>query len=270
MRYAAILLIAALMAAGAPPAYPHGKDGLGGEVRIEIVPENGDAFLIIPNQDSWQKGTHIIKRYLEARRGENYGIVIHNTKPERIGVVIAVDGRNIISGKRSNLKNTEAMYIVDSYGSGEYDGWRTAGDRVHKFYFTDMADSYALRTFGDSSAIGVIAVAVYQEKEQPRLQYERERRADRPAVPPAERSAQGKSGMARDESPGTGFGREQYSPTIEVAFAPQSTPLQKTLFKYEWREVLCKRGILNCRREARNRLWDEDVYAPFPPGYENE
>jgi hypothetical protein len=189
--------------------------------------------------------------------------------PERIGVVIAVDGRNIISGKRSDLKNTEAMYIVNGYEQGEYDGWRTASDRVHKFYFTDMADSYALHTFGDSTAMGVIAVAVYREKAQPQPLSEQERRVYRPAAPSAERSAQGKAGIARDESAGTGFGDEQYSPTIRVEFEPASTPIQKTLIKYEWREVLCKKGIMNCS-EARNRLWEENAYAPFPPGYERD
>ena len=79
-------------------------------------------------------------------------------------MVIAIDGRNIISGKKSDLKNNEAMYIVDGNDYGEYDGWRTSGGRVHQFYFTDVAYSYAMRTFSDSSAMGVIAVAVYREK----------------------------------------------------------------------------------------------------------
>jgi hypothetical protein len=270
MRYTALLIVAALTMAASAPAYPHGTGQLGGEVGIEIVSENGNTFLRIPHRDSWKGETHIIKQYLEARRGENYGIVIHNMTPERIGVVIAVDGRNIISGKKSNLKNNEAMYIVNGYGQGEYDGWRTAGDIVHKFYFTDVADSYAMRTFSDSTAMGVIAVAVYREKEQPQPQYEQETRDYTPAAPSAERSAQGKAGLARDESAGTGFGDERYSPTIRVAFEPEGTPIQKTLIKYEWREVLCRKGIISCREQARNRLWDEDAYAPFPPGYRKD
>jgi hypothetical protein len=269
MRYLMIVIITALMVSASAPAYPYNKNSLGGEVSIEIVSESGRSFFSIPHRDFWKRGTRVIKQYLEAMRGENYGIVIHNMTPERIGVVIAVDGRNIISGKRSDLKNTEAMYIVNSYEQGEYDGWRTASDKVHKFYFTDIADSYAMRTFGDSTAMGIIAVAVYREKEQLKPLCEQERRVYRPSAPAAERSAQGKAGIARDERAGTGFGDEHYSPTIRVAFEPASTPIQKTLIKYEWREVLCKKGILNCR-EARNRLWEEDAYAPFPPGHERD
>jgi hypothetical protein len=256
-----------MIMAAASPAHAHGGGALRGEVSIEIVSESGTNFLTIPYKDFTKGGTHILKKFLEARRGENYGIVIRNRTPERIGVVIAVDGRNIISGKTSDLKNREDMYIVNSHEHGKYDGWRTASDKVHKFYFTDMADSYAMRTFSDSTAMGVIAVAVYREKERPKLLSEQKRLDHAPMAPATGISAKSKAGAARDESAGTGFGDEQYSPVIKVAFEPDPTPFQKTLVKYEWREVLCGKGILNCRQEPKNRVWDEDEYAPYPPGY---
>jgi hypothetical protein len=268
MRYLTIAIMALLMMAASAPANPHAGDRFKGEVSVEVVSENGSTFLFIPYKDFWEGGTHIIKQYLEARRGENYGIVIRNMTPERIGVVIAVDGRNIISGKKSDLKNNEAMYIVNGYDYGEYEGWRTSDDRVHQFYFTDVADSYAMRTFSDSSAMGVIAVAVYREKERPQPVHEQERRDYiYPSAPAPGIAPNGKTGAARNESAGTGFGDEQYSPTVRVAFEPETAPVQKTLLKYEWRETLCRKGIIDCRRDSRNRLWDEDAYAPFPPGY---
>jgi hypothetical protein len=268
MRYGALVIIAALMMV-AVPAYPHDGSTLRGAVSIKIVSEQGGTFLTIPHKEYWKRGTHIIKQYLEARRGAHYGIVIRNMTPDRIGVVIAVDGRNIISGKKSDLKNSEAMYIVNSYGHGRYDGWRTASDTVHTFYFTDIADSYAMRTFSDSSAMGVIAVAVYRAKERPQPLYEYKRHDDAPSGlgPSAERAAPGKTEAFSDERAGTGFGDEHYSPTIRVAFNPEKRPVQKTLIKYEWREVLCRKGILYCQAEPQNRLWDEDEYAPYPPGY---
>jgi hypothetical protein len=39
--------------------------------------------------------------------------------------------------------------------------------------------------------------------------------------------------------------------------------------KYEWRETLCRKGILSCGEKTGNRLWDNDGYAPYPPGYRN-
>ena len=267
MRYLLVSIIAAITMTAAGPAHTHSGGPLRGEVGVEIVSESGRNFLSIPHRDFTKGGTHIIKKYLEARRGDNYSVVIHNTTPERIGVVIAVDGRNIISGKKSDLKIGVDMYIVNGYEHGKYDGWRTAGDKVHKFYFTDTIDSYAMRAFSDSTAIGVIAVAIYREKERPKLLYEQKRLDTAPAAPSAGSSTRGKAGSARDESAGTGFGDEQYSPVIRVAFEPDLMPVQETLVKYEWREVLCRKGILNCRQEPKKRLWDEDEYAPYPPGY---
>ncbi|NTW57550.1 MAG: hypothetical protein HGB21_01150 [Nitrospirae bacterium] len=259
------VLAVIMMAAGA--AYPHGGDGLKGEVSVEVVSDRGTALLTVPHKDFWMGGTRIIKKYLEAKKGENYGIVIRNMTPERIGVVVAVDGRNIISGKRSDLKSTEDMYLVDSYEQARYDGWRTDKDTVHRFYFTDPSDAYSTRTFNDASALGVIAVAVYREKDRPRPRQELKRRDSAPAAPSLGSAEQNKSLAAKGGTAGTGFGVGQYSPTVTIAFEPERTPVQKTLVKYEWREVLCRKGILSCGPEIGNRVWDDGEYAPYPPGH---
>jgi hypothetical protein len=268
MRKIASVVLATIILAAAT-AHAHGRARLQGEVRVEIVSDQGSALVTVPHRDFWSNGTRTIKKYLEARRGENYGIVIRNATPGRIGVVVAVDGRNIISGKKSDLGNSEAMYIVESYGLARYDGWRTDKDTVHRFYFTEPADSYSVRTFADSSAMGVIAVAVYREKEQPRPLEERRLQGPAPAAPSQEGASRSTPKALADEAAGTGFGDGQYSPTIRVAFTPEPVPLQKTLLKYEWHETLCRKGLLSCSRETGNRLWDQDEYAPYPPRYRN-
>jgi hypothetical protein len=264
MRYVLSAVLGVVMMAAAP-AYPQGGDRWQGEVRVEVVSDRGTTLLSIPHKDLWRGGTRIIKKFLEAKKGENYGIVIRNMTAERIGVVVAVDGRNIISGKRSDLRSTEDMYLVNSYDQGRYEGWRTDKDTVHKFYFTDPGDSYSIRTFNDASAMGVIAVAVYREKERPQPRDEMRKQESAPATPSAGSAERSKSLSARDEAAGTGFGERQHSPTVRVAFEPESTPVQKTLVKYEWREVLCRKGILNCGDVIGNRLWEENAYAPYPP-----
>ncbi len=269
MRDTIIGIVMAVLLATAP-AFSHVRPPLPGGVNVEIVSDGGSIFQDIPHQDLWNGGTHIVKKYLEARKGANYGIVIKNNTPERIGVVIAVDGRNIISGKRSDLKNSETMYIVNAFEQARYDGWRTSNDEVHRFYFTNPSDSYSIKTFNDSSAMGVIAVAVFREKERPQTFYEqRDQRQGEaaPAAPSAGSSSRSMGKPRADESAGTGFGDSRYSPVIKVEFEPERTPIQKTLLKYEWRETLCRKGILRCGYETGNRLWDADGYAPFPPGY---
>lgn len=263
MRYTITVLFAVVFLLSAVPAFSHG----GGGVKVEIVSDRGVMFPMIRHKTLETGSTHVIKKYLEAKRGENYAIMITNNLPERIGVVIAVDGRNIITGKKSSLKSKEMMYIVDSYGSARLDGWRTDNDTVHRFYFTDVKDSYAARTFADTSAIGVIAVAVFHEKERPGLFYEEQRwKGETPDAP----GAAARSEMKKQESDtaGTGFGNEKYSPVVKVEFEPEAVPCEKVLIKYEWREILCRKGLLSCRTEGKNRLWhDDNEYAPYPPGY---
>jgi len=267
MRTVLAIITAGIMMTAAP-VYPHTGYSMG-EVSVNIISDRGSVFLVVPHKDFWNKGTHVVKNYLEAKKGDNYGIVIRNRTTERIGVVVAVDGRNIISGKQSDLRNTEDMYIVGSGEEARYDGWRTSQSTVNRFFFTDSEDSYARKTFNDSSAMGVIAVAVYREKNRPHP-LSRMKMQNSPSAAPSKKSRAGIASEAmRDESAGTGFGDEQYSPVTRVVFEPESLPVQKTLVKYEWRETLCRKGIIVCGQETSNRLWDEGEYAPYPPGYRN-
>ncbi|HPV42983.1 MAG TPA: hypothetical protein PKX40_17535 [Spirochaetota bacterium] len=204
--------------------------------------------------------------YMEAVKGERYSIEVTNRSGQRIAVVVAVDGRNIISGARSYLKNSERMYIIEPYSSGSFNGWRTAMDRTNRFYFTEPSDSYAERVFADASAMGTIAVAVYREKQH----------AVTPIRPPygddyrsgaRGESKKSSSEMQRSESAdreaGTGFGETTYSPAREVAFEPESTMAGRIVLKYEWRQELCRKGIASCERP--NRFWPvSDGFAPVP------
>ncbi len=261
MRYMIGLLMAAIILSGIP-SYAHTR----GKVDVEITTDGGGAFSAIPFRDYLEGKTRVIKRYLEARKGENYSIILRNNMPERVGVVLAVDGRNIITGKKSSLRNVERMYILEPYGYAKLDGWRTDDNTVNAFYFTNIGDSYAVRTFSDSSAMGVIAAAVFREKDAPMV-YEQEMKKERSPAPSAGRSAQGSVERYDSGRPGTGFGDSRYSPVTKVKFDPEAVPIEKVLVKYEWREVLCSKGLIKCLPEKRNRLWDEDEYAPYPPGF---
>lgn len=49
---------------------------------------------------------------------------------------------------------------------------------------------------------------------------------------------------------------------------PAYLEAERHFLKYEWRDTLCRKGILDCRT-SRNRFWDDDAeYAPYPPGGE--
>lgn len=202
--------------------------------------------------------------FVEALRGERYSIEVTNTSPARIGVVVAVDGRNIIDGKRSELTHRERMYILGPRETQTFEGWRTGADRTNRFFFTTPSDSYAEKVFSDASAMGTIAVAAYREKTRLVTPH--------PVRPPFAQeglpvpgSGRSKEKTAREQADqaGTGFGATTYSPSRVVHFEPHEARADKVVMKYEWRSELCKRGIIDCGRG--NRLWpDTEGFAPVP------
>ncbi|TAN43358.1 MAG: hypothetical protein EPN25_00850 [Nitrospirae bacterium] len=262
-KLAVLITVVWLMSAGVSFGYQARET-----VEVDLVTGQGEVLQVIPHKYYEADRMQVIKKYLEARQGQTYSIVIRNNSPERIGVVVAVDGRNIITGKKSWLKNSEMMYIIAPYGSTRLDGWRTDNSTIHQFYFTDPGDSYTVRTFNDTSAMGVIAVAAFKEKEPYRYPYQEQRSLGKAPGPAAGAMPQRSAKDALSESAATGFGQERYSPVVRVEFEPQQTAFQKTLLKYEWRETLCRKGLLRCGGRDHNRLWDEGGYAPFPPGYD--
>jgi len=273
-------LLLSLVALSVVPQAMANHDYSNSMIDIDIVNDYGRQFKQYP-VDSHKY--NVERAYLEAKDGKAYGIRIRNKSNQRIGLVIAVDGRNIISGGKSKLKAKERMYILNPYQRATYKGWRSNKNRVNEFYFTDVPDSYADRTFGDTSAMGVIAVAVFKEK------YGRWQRDDyyndysykggrKPnKSKPKERNSaapQSKGNYDAYDEPGTGYGDDRYSPTRRVNFEAERKASVKHFIKYEWKATLCEMGISNCRKKYnkrdRNRFWPnqrDGRYAPPPPVY---
>jgi hypothetical protein len=239
--------------------------GTRGMVDVRIVSDDGCAF---PRFRAFPRtGREGIYYYMEAVKGGRYSIEVRNVTGGRLGVVIAVDGRNIISGEKSDLKNTERMYIVGPHDTNIFEGWRTGMDRTNRFYFTRQSDSYAEKVFSDASAMGTIAIAVYREKLPDASQISRLHDSG-----PGSRSAksgpspEGAASGEKDEHAGTGFGETVYSPCRLVQFNPESPASGTVVFKYEWREELCRKGIIPCGRT--NRFWPNGLgFAPVPEDF---
>jgi hypothetical protein len=241
-----------------------------GEVGVRIVSDTGGEFA---QYKTYPRVRHEGRYfYVEAVKGDKYSIEVTNRSDRQIGVVIAVDGRNIISGNKSDLKNNERMYIISPYATNSFGGWRTGMDKTNRFYFTEQSDSYAEKVFSDGSAMGTIAVAVYREKLPPvALRPETTYRAQEGSAGVASQAPQAKRAYDRaekekNEQAGTGFGETTYSPAREVRFEPENVVAEKIVLKYEWRQELCKKGIIGCGR--KNRLWpDGGGFAPVPKDF---
>jgi hypothetical protein len=258
---------------------------VGDAVEVRIVTDNGHTLPTYPVK----MRTGLKKVYAEAVKGDNYSIEVRNKLNRRVGLVIAVDGRNIISGAKSWMRNNERMYILEPYESGYFSGWRSSNDRINRFFFTDVPDSYAA-AFGDESALGIISVTAYAEvrryepppqvQSQPAPFYQRDlagkeagsadRATSAPSAPAGEISNHAAKAEKKSlESAGTGYGHSEYSPVRTVTFEAEKSPVETIHVKYEWRSTLCKLGVIRRDPSPRppiNRLWDNGGYAPPPPG----
>lgn len=262
-----VALFMVLFIVGLLPAWAWGHSRGGEVVEVRILSDSGGEF---PRYRTFlrrpQEGRFF---YMEAVKGQRYAIEVTNRSDRRIGVVIAVDGRNIIDGRKSDLKRNEQMYIIGPYGSNIFEGWRTGMDRTNRFYFTEQSDSYAEKVFADGSAMGTIALAVYREKLPEFIPHSSgpSRMREAPAGPaprsPSESLSADRCEQKKSEQPGTGFGETTYSPAYRVYFDPEPTIAEKIVLKYEWRSELCRKGIISCG--PKNRFWPDDYeFAPIP------
>jgi len=226
-----------------------------GDVEVDII---SDRRGTLQRFDALSGGADTERSYVIASNAERYRIRVSNRSNERVGVVLAVDGRNIISGRKSYLQSQERMYILGPHETQEYGGWRTGRNQTNRFYFTGMSDSYSA-AWGDTTAMGVVAVAVFREQHQ--QMYGKGKRNKNSAKFQAKRG-----------QPGTGFGENEWSPAREVHFVAQKHPVEKKFIKYEWRSTLCRRGIMQCSPDGdQNRFWPHarrnNGYAPPPPSW---
>lgn len=160
-RVLAKLLVTVLAAGLAPAAALAGQSAAGSSangqlVQVRVLVEGRSAPLYFA-PGRWDR------YYFQAFRGRNYALEVRNTSGRRVGVLIAVDGLNVVNGERNSLSPGEAMYVLDPYETAVIRGWRTSLDEVRRFVFVDEERSYAERTGQANGDMGWIRVLAFNE-----------------------------------------------------------------------------------------------------------
>jgi hypothetical protein len=273
---------------------------LGGTYSMELIGSDGQ---ILPTFD--QDG----QTFVMGQLGDRYTLRLRNASSRRVEFVAAVDGRDVLDGKSSELG--KRGYIVDPYGQVDIDGFRLNTDSVAAFRFSSVSHSYASR-MGDARDVGVIGVAVFPERPPryvpPPVRYYRHGYDDYRsqgdigngmgaggsatadmAPPPA--SAPAPQGMAEErgrmaksaERPGLGteFGEQRESHVYETEFERASSrPAVMLTVRYDDRQGLQAMGvdIERCCGGDRYDLGLRESAQPFrrdpgfsqpPPGWNN-
>ena len=95
--------------------------------------------------------------YIVGKPGNEYQLDVRNRQSGEILTVISIDGVNAVSGATAEWAQTG--YVLTPYTSFGIKGWRKSSQRVAAFFFTELDNSYAVRT-GRPGNVGVIGVAV--------------------------------------------------------------------------------------------------------------
>lgn len=196
--------------------------------------------------------------FVAGELGERYTIRIENDGNERVEVVVAVDGRDVVSGKLADATRQRG-YVVQPFGSVVIDGFRRSHDHVAAFRFTDVEDSFSGR-MGTGQQAGNITVAVFREQASARpmkqiarghASTESRRSGDAGAAPAPKSAAPSTSRAApmddrmRGEKLGTQFGETMVSRVVEVPFVRRAhnRPDQRLAVQYDSAERLVARGV---------------------------
>lgn len=100
--------------------------------------------------------------FIEGREGSEYSIRVKNKTNQKVLVVPSVDGLSIMDGKPASTDSKG--YILTSYATINIPGWSLNKDEVAKFMFGKSSKSYAAQTDADVTNVGVIGLAVFNEK----------------------------------------------------------------------------------------------------------
>ncbi len=219
------------------------------------------------------------RHYFQAFKGQNYSLVLRNTTGDRVGVVISVDGLNVVNGERSNLGRDEAMYVLDPWESTTIRGWRTSLAEVRRFVFVDEERSYAERTGQANGDMGWIRVATFREvrplgwgkalynyrgKEESRRDGHSEdelgaRENDAPSLGKARENSRQMSGEAApsapESAPGTGWGERRHDPVRQTQFRAERQATDQMVLRYEYKSGLRAIGIFP---RSTGRVWERE------------
>ncbi|CAN5914089.1 hypothetical protein BH11PSE13_BH11PSE13_29460 [soil metagenome] len=232
------------------------------------------------------------QRYVPGRPGARYGLRIRNLRRERVLIVMAVDGVNVLTGQTAGWQQNG--YVLGPFETGQIDGWRKSDREIAAFEFTAQAESYAART-GRPLDVGVIGIAVFRERvavappmpveprqapwrdrsDQGAAQNERSaQEAPAPSISAAPEAhgeakaaadasrASGAASAARADSTvklGTGHGQREESVVGHMRFdRAASAPDEVIAMRYDSRANLVRLGVIPADIDAPDRP------RPFP------
>jgi hypothetical protein len=227
---------------------------------VEATPPNAGCRLeVVVDGRAVHEYQALGTRYVEALKGKEYAIRLHNPFDVRVAVALSVDGLNTIDASRTSAA-TARKWVLGPYETVTISGWQVSMSQARRFYFTSEEASYAQR-LGQSANLGIISAVFFRERAPVRVvplasQSRDEARGQAGAPAPssagagaAERNAgradkAESAGAAREEFAATGIGdRAEHDVTL-VHLDLEDRPVGSIDVRYEYRSQLVRLGVL--------------------------
>jgi hypothetical protein len=184
--------------------------------------------------------------YIEALKGREYAIRLHNPYSVRVAVALSVDGLNTIDSRETTASDAR-KWVLNPYETVTISGWQTSRTHARRFEFTTEERSYG-QALGKTANLGVISAVFFRER-APVLTYDSARRQN--AVPQAPSpaaeapaAAAGASKRADNEYAATGMGRKTDHVVQQVWLDLEESAAKTVTIRYEFRPQLVRLGIL--------------------------
>jgi hypothetical protein len=217
-----------------------------------------------------QRFAHGGRWYVEARKGREYSIRLHNPYAVRVAVALSVDGLNTIDARETTAAAAR-KWVIDPFQTIVISGWQTSRTEARRFEFTTEDKSYG-QALGKTANLGVISAVFFKERvvtihrESP---MDRERRKSAPSMPAPATEAAGaarEESRASDEYAATGMGQRTGHAVEQVWLDLEESPSRTVNIRYEFRPQLVKLGILRPTPTADPLLRRERARG-FEPGF---
>ena len=133
---------------GSSPVY-------GGMINVSLRDDSGRPY------PSFNSGG---RTFAIGEAGARYVIHVQNNSGFRFECVASVDGLDVIDGQPASYE--KRGYVIAPYSSLEIDGFRRSDEAVAAFRFSSVRGSYTARSGQGDRNVGVIGIALFQERGQ--------------------------------------------------------------------------------------------------------
>jgi hypothetical protein len=100
--------------------------------------------------------------FVVGEEGRRYSIVVRNRTNLRVEVVLSVDGLDVLDGRKASVH--KRGYLMAPRSQLKVDGFRQSAEAVAAFRFSAVRESYAAQKYRSTENVGVIGIAVFNER----------------------------------------------------------------------------------------------------------